>query len=68
MMNRMLGFLPDAPELGVGESWAWPVATVLKSAAVATSNDKVCLLRFRFILVLLLLFGLRLLVELNDDS
>jgi len=43
MINRMLGFLPAAPELGVGESCAWTGATALKSAAVAIAikSDKV---------------------------
>jgi hypothetical protein len=48
-MKRMLGFLPAAPELGVGESCAWAGATALKSAAVAISSHKPLSIKFRFI-------------------
>jgi hypothetical protein len=51
MMNRIFGFLPAAPELGVGESCAWAGTTALQSAAVATSSDKPLWIKFRFIFV-----------------
>jgi hypothetical protein len=48
----MFGFLPAAPEPGVGESCAWAVADALKSTAVAISSDKLLGIRFLFILAI----------------
>jgi hypothetical protein len=70
MMNRILGFLPAAPEPGVGESCAWTGATALKTAAVAISNGKPLWIKVRFIFVPLLLFVLFVVrdVELSGDA